>query len=207
MIIFEELAKIAGHLAKETLALLAALLRREWKAKGAMPVTNLKNKALSTGQELAIFQLKKEDIPAFKKLAREFGVLYHKPIFPPVFLSKDGEALVDMVGLSGDARGINHILEKLGYPVPERDDGKNAEARAASEQNSPERGNGYGKSKQNRPSRENDAPAGQEESPGRGEAPGRKSAIADIRRFKKQADALKAGRAPGVSKTQAGPVR
>ncbi len=30
MIIFEELTKIAGHLAKETVAFLAALIKREW---------------------------------------------------------------------------------------------------------------------------------------------------------------------------------
>ncbi len=210
MIIAEELAKIAGHLAKETLALLAALLQREWQTKGAAPVTSLKNQAIKTGQELAIFQLKKEHIPMFKSLAKEFGVLYHKPIFPPVFLTKDGEALVDMVGLSGDARGINHILEKLGYPVPERDEAKNAEARAASGQNSHERGNGYERSRPSRPNRENEAvpaPEAGEAPGGKGEVPGRRSAVADIRRFKKQAEELKANRAAGVSKTQAGPVR
>lgn len=211
MIIFEELTKIAGHLAKETIAFLAALIKREWQNRGPAPVSKLKDQAIQTGQELAIFQLKKEHIPTFNRLAKEYGVLYHKPIFPPVFLTKDGQALVDMVGLSGDARGINHILEKLGYPVPERDEAKNAEARAASGQNSQERGNGYERSRPSRPNRENDAapaPEAGEAPGGRDEAhSGRRSVVADIRRFKKQAEELKATRAAGVSKTQAGPVR
>ncbi len=199
MVVMEELAKVAGHLTKEAIALLAALIKREGQAKGAMPVTKLKNEALKTGQTLEIFQLKKSDISVFKKLSKEYGVLYHKPLFPPVFLSRDKDTMVDMVALSGDVRAIDHIYEKLGYPVPERDDGKNADTRAASEQSSNERGSGYEKSK---PNRESDAPAR-----AGSEAQGGKSAIADIQRFKEQAKALKNNRGTSVSKTQAGPVR
>lgn len=199
MIVFEELAKIAGSLSKEGIALLAALIKREGQAKGPTPVTNLKNQALKTGQTLEIFQLKKSDIPQFKKLAKEYGVLYHKQIFPPVFLTKDEDKTVDMVGLSGDARSINHILEKLGYPVPERDDAKNAETRAASEPSSPGRGNGYERSA---PTREAGGPAQADSA-----AAGKKSVVADIRHYTKQAKAQKSKTGPGVSKTHAGPVR
>jgi hypothetical protein len=192
MVIAEDLAKIAGHLTKETLALLAALLRREWQTKGQMPITNLKTQALKTGQTLEIFKIKKDDIPVFKRLARDFGVVYHKEIFPPAFLvknsSKGGDVFVDVVGLSGDARGINHIIEKLGYPVPERDDGKNAEARAASEQNSPERGNGYERSRQSRPNRESEG-AEAPGVPGTGDTtePAPQSTAAKIAHYKKLA--------------------
>ncbi len=193
MIVFEELAKIAGGLSKEAIALLAALLKREGQSKGATPVTNLKNQALKTGQELQIFQIKKGDIPAFKKLAKEYGVLYHKPIFPPVFLTKDSDKMVDIVALSGDARAINHIYEKLGYPAPERDDEKNAPARAVSEQNSNERGSGYEKSK---PSRENDggAPALSDAGEGGDKLP--VSAMGKIRHFAQVADAKAAAKTP-----------
>ena len=197
MVVFEELAKIAGGLAKEAIALLAALIKREREGKGPAPVTKLKDHALKTGQELKIFQLKKEDIPAFKKLAKEYGVLYHKPIFPPVFLTKDGEKLVDMVGLSGDAHGINHALEKLGYPVPERDDEKNAAPRAASEQSSPERGSGYERSK---PSRSDDAAA--PAAPATEDA-GEKlpaSALGKIDHYKKVASAQAAAKGPKAPK-------
>jgi len=199
MIVAEEIAKIAGHLAKEAIALLIALIKREGQTKGDTPVTNLKNQALKTGQTLEIFQLKKKDMSAFKKLAKEYGVLYHKPIFPPVFLTKDGDKMMDMVALSGDVRSINHIYEKLGYPVPERDDGKNVETRAASEPSSPGRGNGYEKSQ---PTRETDAPA-----PPSGENGGRRSAVADMRHYAQQAKNNKSKAGPAVSKTHAGPVR
>ena len=185
MVVFEELAKIAGNLTKEAIALLFALIKREGQTRGKTPVTNLKNQALKTGQEFQIFQLKKGDIPAFKKLAKEYGVLYHKPIFPPVFLTKDSDKMVDMVALSGDVRAINHIYEKLGYPVPERDDEKNAPARAASGQNSNERGSGYEKSK---PSRANDGgtPTRPDAGEGAGELPA--SAMGKIRHFTKVAN-------------------
>lgn len=199
MIVFEEGAKIVAHLTKETIALLAALIRREGQTKGATPVTNLKNQALQTGQTLEIFPLKKKDIPAFKKLAKEYGVLYHKPIFPPVFLTKDGDKMVDMVALSGDAPAINHIYEKLGYPAPERDDGKNAATRATSEPSSDGRGNGYERS---RPTRETDAPAPRDDAGGE-----RKSVVADIRHYAQQVKNNKSKAGPDVSKTHAGPVR
>lgn len=188
MIVFEELAKIAGSLTKEAIALLAALIKREGQSKGDTPVTNLKNQALKTGQELQIFQLKKGDISAFKKLAKEYGVLYHKPIFPPVFLTKDKEKVVDMVALSGDVRAINHIYEKLGYPVPERGDEKNAASRAASEQNSSERGNGYKRSNPSRDSAAETPARADGNDAGTGEKlPG--SALGKIKHYQKVADA------------------
>lgn len=199
MIVLEELAKITGSLSKEAVALLAALIRREGQTKGPTPVTNLKNHALKTGQQLEIFQLKKADIPLFKKLAKEYGLLYRRKMVPPIFLTKDGETVVDMVGLSGDAPGINHILEKLGYPVLERDTGKNAEARAASEPSSNERGNGYERSRQ---SRESDGPLPAGDTPGQG-----KSVLDNIRHFKQKAKEMRGSTAPVVSKTHSGPVR
>lgn len=199
MIVFEELAKIAGGLTKETIALIIALIKRESQSKGPTPVTNLKNQALKTGQDLKIFQIKRGDIPQFKSLAKEFGVLYHKKTIPPVFLTKDTEKMVDILALSGDAAGINRVLEKMGYPVPERDEGKNAEARGASEPNSNERGNGYEKS---RPKEKGDAPVPKEGAP---KEP--KSVVSDIKRYTEQAKALKGSRGAGKTKTHTGPVR
>jgi hypothetical protein len=201
MIVAEEIAKVAGHLAKETIALIIALLKREGQSKGATPVTNLKNQALKTGQTLEIFQIKKTDIPTFKKLSKEFGVLYHKKTMPPAFLTrKTGGELVDILALSGDAPGINRVLEKMGYPVPERDDGKNAEARAASEQSSPERGSGYGRS---RPKEKNDAAPARAD----GAAEGKKSVVSDIRRYKEQAKITNSGRAVQAPTAKPAPVR
>lgn len=197
MVVFEELAKLAGGLTKETIALIAALIRRERETKGPAPVTNLKDQALKTGQTLEIFQLKKGDIPKFKKLAKEYGVLYHKPIFPPAFLTRDKDTMVDMLTLSGDVPAINHIYEKLGYPVPERDDAKNADTRAASGQSSNERGSGSEKSRQSRtmdnPTRE-------------GTSGGKRSVVADVQRYKQQANINNSKRGPRVSNTRTGPV-
>lgn len=200
MIVFEEVAKISGKLSKEVIALIVALLKREAQAKGPTPITNLKNQALKSGQSLEIFQIKKSDITQFKKLAKEYGVLYNRKIFPPAFLSKANseDKLVDMLALSGDAAAINHIYEKLGYPAPERDSGKNAEARAASEQNSSGHKNGYERSK---PSRADKVPTQEKE------APGGKSVLSDIRHYKEQAKANNSQRGRSVSKTHAGPVK
>ena len=201
MIVFEELTKIAGHLTKETIGLIAALINHEGKSNGAAPVTNLKNHALKTGQELQIFPMKKGDIPVFKKLAKEYGVLYHKPIFPPVFLTKDKDTMVDMVALSGDAHAINHIYEKLGYPVPERDDGKNAETRATSGQNSDERGNGYNRSQ---PNRMNDSPTPLDVDTVDDKLP--TSTLGKIQHFKKVSKANAAAKTPKAP-VQSGPAR
>lgn len=201
MVVAEEVAKIAGSLSKEAIALIIALIKREGQVKGPTPITNLKNHALKTGQHLEIFQLKKSDISKFKKLAKEYGVLYKRKIFPPAFLTRncDKEKLVDLLALSGDSAAISHIYEKLGYPVPERDSEKNAEARAASEQSSSGHRNGYEKS---RPSKADNIPA-------QGDSvPGSKSVISDIRHFKEQAKIKNSSRGgQSIPKAKPGLVR
>lgn len=165
MIVYEEIAKIVGNLAKEAIAFIFALLKKEAAQKGGeKPVTNLKNRALETGQSLEFYQIKKADEAQFLSMVEPFGIQYH-----PVVIEKDGEELMDIMCLSGDAPAMNRIMEKMGYTVPSRDEGKNGDARATSEQNSGGRGNGY-----NQPRANSEAPEG-------------KSFMADLNKYKAKA--------------------
>ncbi|MDL2294305.1 PcfB family protein [Ruminococcaceae bacterium OttesenSCG-928-D13] len=148
MVVFEEMAKLGFAGGKEVIIFLVAMAKREKQVKGESSINHLLDYGRQTGQYPAFFQIKAADKDTFKQLAKQFGVLYH-----PIFLGKENSDMLDMVSLSGDEPAINRIFEKLGYPIPERDTGKNAGTRAASEPNLNERGNGY-----EQPSLTNDAP-------------------------------------------------
>lgn len=138
MAVFEELVKLGFAGGKEAIIFLAAVAKKEKQMKGKSSIDRLLQCGLQTGQYPEFFQIKEKDKGIFKQLAKEFGVMYH-----PIFLGKEDSEMMDMVSLSGDKGGINRIFEKLGYPIPEYEEGKNADARAVSEPSLNERGNGY----------------------------------------------------------------
>lgn len=173
MIIIEEGSKIFAHLTKEAIMFLLALAKSDGKIKGSTSIKHLLEHGVKTGQTVEVFHIKKDDVKQFTQLAKEFGVLYH-----PVVMESDKSEFADMVGLSGDLPAINRIYEKLGYPVPEGDAPKNADARATSEPNLNERGSGY-----EQQARNNDAPQG-------------KSVVADLKVLKAQVAANRAKAAP-----------
>lgn len=88
-----------------------------------------------------IIHLKKEDIPQFKRLAKQYGVLYF-------FVHKKGgeHGLTNVVSNANYAPQLNAIMEELGYPIPEKSKeeqpGKKANPRTQQERSSQERENG-----------------------------------------------------------------
>ena len=88
-----------------------------------------------------IVHLKKEDIPRFRRLARQYGVLYF-------FVHKKGKdyGITNVVSNANYAPQLNAIMEELGYPIPEKAAGeptvKKAPPRTPPERSSQERENG-----------------------------------------------------------------
>ena len=85
--------------------------------------------------------MKKEDMRRFKKLAKEYGILYF-------FAQKKGNesGMINVVSNQNYAAQLNAVMIALGYPVPqetqEGEPPKKAKAPAPQERSSPERGSG-----------------------------------------------------------------
>lgn len=133
----EEVIKFLGAGAKNLTAFLAAMYSQNNKVVGKTTAKRLARDPAPA----EIVQLKKEDIPRFQKLAKQYGVLYF-------FVHKDGQehAMTNVVSNSNYAPQLNAIMEELGYPIPqkarEETPTKKVTPRAQPEQSSPERENG-----------------------------------------------------------------
>ena len=130
-----EAVKLAGAAAKNVAALLLALAKSDHKVVGRTTARKLAKDSTPA----VVTPLKKEDISKFKKLAKQYGVLY--------FMAKKKGAdtpTVDVVSTQAYAAKLNAIYQALGYPIPEREEStaKKAAPRAPQERSSPERGNG-----------------------------------------------------------------
>ena len=133
----EEVIKFLGAGAKNLTAFLAAMYSQNNKVVGKTTAKRLARDPAPA----EIVQLKKEDIPKFQKLAKQYGVLYF-------FVHKDGQehAMTNVVSNSNYAPQLNAIMEELGYPIPqkarEETPIKKVTPRAQPERSSPERENG-----------------------------------------------------------------
>lgn len=133
----EEVIKFLGAGAKNLTAFLAAMYSQNNKVVGKTTAKRLARDPAPA----EIVQLKKEDIPRFQKLAKQYGVLYF-------FVHKDGQehAMTNVVSNSNYAPQLNAIMEELGYPIPqkarEETPTKKVNPRAQPERSSPERENG-----------------------------------------------------------------
>ena len=107
----EEAAKLAALGAKNLAAIVMALLKEDNKMQG---MTNLKN-LLKSEKPLCILQIKKEDLPKFKKDAKNYGVL-----FTAVSDKQDKSGFVDIIAKQDDVPQLNHIIDKLGLNAPEK---------------------------------------------------------------------------------------
>ena len=123
--ITESAVKLAGLGAKNLAALLIALANDNQKLAGK---TNLK-RLIHDGEELTIFSVKKEDLAGF-----------HYPIVNKV----ENTGMVEIMAKAKDAKQINRIFERMGYPAPTQEDAnaKKAKARDPSDNSSRERGTG-----------------------------------------------------------------
>ena len=132
--ITESAVKLAGLGAKNLAALLIAIAKENPKLSGK---TGLK-RLIQDGEELTIFSVKQEDLKGFQMESKRYGVLFY-----PVINKVEKTGTVEIMAKAKDARQINRIFERMGYPAPVREDAaKKASARAPSENSSKERGNG-----------------------------------------------------------------
>lgn len=130
--ITESAVKLAGLGAKNLAALLIAIAKDTPKLSGK---TGLK-RLIQDGEELTIFSVKQEDLKGFQMESKRYGVLFY-----PVINKVEKTGTVEI--MAKDAKQINRIFERMGYPAPVREDAaKKASARAPSENSSKERGNG-----------------------------------------------------------------
>lgn len=132
--ITESAVKLAGLGAKNLAALLIAIAKDNPKLSGK---TGLK-RLIQDGEELTIFSVKQEDLKGFQMESKRYGVLFY-----PVINKVEKTGTVEIMAKAKDAKQVNRIFERMGYPAPVREDAaKKASARAPSENSSKERGNG-----------------------------------------------------------------
>ena len=111
--ITESAVKLAGLGAKNLAALLIALANDNQKLSGK---TNLK-RLIHDGEELTIFSLKQEDLKGFHMESRRYGVLYY-----PIVNKVENTGTVEIMAKAKDARQINRIFERMGYPAPVKEE-------------------------------------------------------------------------------------
>ena len=99
---------------------------------------NLK-RLIHDGEELTIFSVKQEDLKGFQMEAKRYGVLFY-----PIVNKVEKTGTVEIMAKAKDAKQINRIFERMGYPAPVKEDtaAKKENARAPSENSSKERGTG-----------------------------------------------------------------
>jgi len=133
--ITESAVKLAGLGAKNLAALLIALANDNQKLSGK---TNLK-RLIQDGEELTIFSVKREDLKGFQMEAKRYGVLFY-----PIVNKVEKTGTVEIMAKARDAKQINRIFERMGYPAPAREDAaaKKENTRAPSESSLKERGTG-----------------------------------------------------------------
>ena len=133
--ITESAVKLAGLGAKNLAALLIAIAKDNPKLAGK---TGLK-RLIQDGEELTIFSIKQDDLKGFQMESKRYGVLFY-----PIVNMVEKTGTVEIMAKAKDARQINRIFERMGYPAPVREDStvKKANPRAPSENSFRERGSG-----------------------------------------------------------------
>lgn len=108
--ITESAVKLAGLGAKNLAALLLAVANDQQKVAGK---TNLK-RLIQSGEEIALFSVKAEDLARFQKESKRYGVLYC-----PIINKAENTGMVEIMARARDVRQINHVLEQMGYLAKE----------------------------------------------------------------------------------------
>ena len=111
--ITESAVKLAGLGAKNLAALLVAVAKDNPKLSGK---TGLK-RLIQDGEELAIFSVKQEDLRGFQMESKRYGVLFY-----PIINRVEKTGTVEIMAKAKDARQINRIFERMGYPAPVHED-------------------------------------------------------------------------------------
>ena len=102
----EMAAKISGVGAKNIAVYLYAVLNDQKKTKGKARLSGM----LKSGKQLKIFAVKKEDLAAFVREAKKYGVLY------AVLKDKnDIDGMCDIMVRAEDGAKINRIVERFRF--------------------------------------------------------------------------------------------
>lgn len=133
----ESAAKLAGTGLKNVAILLLTIAKQDYKVVGQTTATRLAQDPAPA----VVIPLKKEDQAKFKKLAKEYGVLY--------FLAEkkgNDSGYVNVVSNQNYAAQLNVVMETMQYPIPQKRQeetaAKKAQTRAPQERPSPGRGTG-----------------------------------------------------------------
>ena len=127
--ITESAVKLAGLGAKNLAALLIAIAKDN-------PKTGLK-RLIQDGEELTIFSIKQDDLKGFQMESKRYGVLFY-----PIVNKVEKTGTVEIMAKAKDAKQINRIFERMGYPAPVQSDARKQRPRAPSENSFKERGSG-----------------------------------------------------------------
>lgn len=134
-----EVVKMAAGGISTAAALLLAIAKENYKVVGK---TSAKKLAADPTPGVVV-PVKREDIPQFQKLAKEYGVLY-------CMAQKRGleSSTVDVISTQAYAANLNAVCQAMGYAVPQKQEQtekapKKAIPRSQQERSSPERGNGW----------------------------------------------------------------
>lgn len=129
--------KLLAAGSKNLTAFLWALAKDSKKVKGKTSLGRL----LKEGRELKVFRITETDLKTFQALSKQYGVL-----FAGVKDKRREDGFIDLISNVDYVSQINHIMERLGYPAPvkEQEDNiqKKADPRARPGSSLPERGSG-----------------------------------------------------------------
>jgi len=133
----EAAVKLAASGVKNVAALLLALSKADYQVAGKTSAGKLQRQ----GVPAEVLQIKKEDIPRFQKLAKEFGILY-------CIAQKRGNdsGYANVISNQNYAAKLNAVYQEMGYTMPrekaEVPIPKKAEPRVPPGKFLPERGSG-----------------------------------------------------------------
>lgn len=133
-------AKLSGKGIVNTAALLAAMVKNNYKIVGKVGVDRLNRENV----ESVVIPIKSADLSRFEKTAKRFGVLY-------AAAKNENSEVVHIISNANYAAQLNAVLEAMGYGVPGREvsSSKKAPSRAPQKRSSDERGSGLNQSRTN----------------------------------------------------------
>ena len=100
----EVLLRLTGKGAERAAVLVYTTLRQQEKTKGAARLSNM----LRSGKPLKVYTFEEKDLPKFKEVAKQYGVLYS------ILKEKDKTGGVfDVLVRSDDENKINRIIERF----------------------------------------------------------------------------------------------
>ena len=135
----EAALKITGKGAVSAAVFLAALCKQHYKVVGKVGIDRL----MKENAESVVIPIREADLPAFEKMARNFGVL-----FAAARTEDRDTGVVHIISNVTYAAQLNAVMEAMGYGVPQQRAGKEsrqpkkARSRAPQEKSSDGRGNG-----------------------------------------------------------------